>query len=413
MNKSWVNVSENSDFPIENLPYGIFKTNYNHSPRAGIAIGEFILDLSIVSDLGFFNDIDFDEGVFSKKYLNEFIAFGKEVHKKVRLHLINLLSENDKQLSIHAKDVLIRQSDAEMLMPIKIGDYTDFYSSEEHATNVGKMFRPDNPLMPNWKHLPVAYHGRSSSIVISGTPLHRPKGQARLNENEPPIFGACKNLDYELEMAFVVGKQTKLGESVSVKNAEDYIFGFVIFNDWSARDIQKWEYQPLGPFLSKNFGSSISPWIVTLDALEPFRTNSPVPSIPLLHYLQSEGERTFDIKFNVSIQPENGEREIIAQSNFKNLYWNISQQLAHHTVNGCNINVGDLMASGTISGGDPSSVGSMLELTEGGRKPITLKNGMERKFIDDNDTVTMNAFCEKEGLRIGFGEVKTKILPTL
>jgi len=295
---------------------------------------------------------------------------------------------------------------------VQIGDYTDFYSSEDHATNVGKMFRdPANALLPNWKHLPVGYHGRSSSIVISGTPIHRPNGQTKLDTEEVPTFGPSKRLDFELEMGFIIGKETQLGDTITTAQADDFIFGMVIFNDWSARDIQKWEYVPLGPFLAKNFGSSISPWVVTLEALEHFRTAGPKQDPKVLPYLEYTGEKNIDINLEVLITPENGTENTISQSNYKYMYWTMEQQLAHHTVNGCNVRIGDMMASGTISGPEENSFGSMLELTWGGKNPITLNDGTERKFINDGDTVTMRAYAQNEEIRVGFGEVKAKILP--
>jgi len=298
-------------------------------------------------------------------------------------------------------------------MPVHIPNYTDFYSSIEHATNVGKMFRdPANALLPNWKHLPVGYHGRASSIVVSGTEINRPKGQTKPADSDQPVFGASAQLDFELEMAFIINQNTEMGESISTQDAENAIFGMVVFNDWSARDIQSWEYVPLGPFLGKNFGSSVSPWVVTMEALEPFRTASPEQEPEVLEYLKFEGDKNYDINLEVYIQPENGEHNLVSESNYKHMYWNMAQQLAHHTVNGCNVEVGDMYASGTISGSDPKSFGSMLELTWRGQNPITLSNGEERKFINDNDTVTMKAWAEKEGLRVGFGEVSGKIIPT-
>ena len=301
-----------------------------------------------------------------------------------------------------------------MQMPIKVGDYTDFYSSMDHATNVGTMFRdPANALLPNWKHLPVGYHGRASSIIVSDTPFHRPKGQTKPADSDLPIFGPSKLMDFELEVAFVIGKETKLGETISTEEASNYIFGLALFNDWSARDIQTWEYVPLGPFLAKNFASTISPWIVTLDALEPFRTAGYKQEPKVLPYLKYKGEKNIDIQLEVFIQPENGEDNLICKSNYKFMYWTMEQQLAHHTSNGCNINICDLMASGTISGPTPDSYGSMLELSWKGTKPITLKDGSERKFINDNDTVTIRGFSEKHGVRIGFGEAKGKLLKSL
>jgi fumarylacetoacetase len=324
-----------------------------------------------------------------------------------------LLAENEelRDHSIRGK-VMVNRKEAEMLLPVKIGDYTDFYSSIEHATNVGAIFRdPDNALLPNWKHLPVGYHGRASSIIPSGVPIHRPKGQFKDPDMEKPAFGPSRRLDFELELAFITGKQTKLGDSISTSEAEDYIFGFVLFNDWSARDIQAWEYVPLGPFLGKSFASSISPWVVTIEALEQFRIEGPVQEPEVLDYLKYDRLGNFDLKLEVYIQPEGQKASKVTTSNFKYMYWNVAQQLAHHTVNGCNINVGDMMASGTISGKDETSYGSMLELSWKGTKAVKLETGEERKFIEDGDTVIMKGFGEKDGIRVGFGEVSAKVLP--
>ncbi|MGB0522312.1 MAG: fumarylacetoacetase [Flammeovirgaceae bacterium] len=407
--KSWVNVPQGSDFPIQNLPYGIFDDG--KGARAGVAIGQQILDLAAVAQKGGFDGIDLDTSVFSSATLNAFMACGKAIWTAVRERISTLLQEGS-DFQSHASEVLVAMADAKLLMPVQVGDYTDFYSSIEHATNVGMMFRgKDNALMPNWKHLPVGYHGRASSIVVSGTDLHRPKGQTMPPNAEKPVYGPSKRMDFELEMAFIIGKNTEIGETVSTADAEEHIFGFVLFNDWSARDLQKWEYVPLGPFLGKNFGSSISPWIVTLDALAPFRVASPEQDPAVLPYLQYEGEHNFDVNLQVAIQPEGEEASTICNSNFKYMYWNICQQLAHHTVNGCNIQVGDMMASGTISGKTPDSYGSMLELSWAGKNDIELEKGGTRKFIEDNDTVIMRGYCEKDGLRIGFGEVSGKILP--
>jgi len=308
---------------------------------------------------------------------------------------------------------MVNRKEAEMLLPVKIGDYTDFYSSMEHATNVGKMFRdPENALLPNWKHLPVGYHGRASSIIPSGVNIHRPKGQFKDPDMESPSFGPSRRMDFELELAFITGKSTKLGDSVSTDDAEDYIFGFVLFNDWSARDIQAWEYVPLGPFLGKSFASSISPWVVTMEALDQFRLEGPTQDPEVLPYLKCETPHSFDINLEAYIQPEGVKQASrVCRSNFKYMYWNIAQQLAHHTVNGCNINVGDMMASGTISGPTEDSFGSMLELSWKGSKPIKLDTGEERKFIEDGDTVILKGYSEKEGVRVGFGEVRSKLLP--
>jgi fumarylacetoacetase len=305
-------------------------------------------------------------------------------------------------------------NEIEMQLPVHIGDYTDFYSSKEHATNVGKMFRdPENALLPNWLHIPVGYHGRSSTIIPSGTPIRRPNGQTMPKGAEKPVFGPSKLLDFELEMAFITTDANAIGEPIAISEAENYIFGLVLFNDWSARDLQKWEYVPLGPFLGKNFASSISPWIVTLDALEPFRVPSPKQDPEPLPYLMQEGDHSFDIHLEVDITPQNEPATTITRSNFKYMYWTMAQQLAHHTVNGCKVNSGDMMGSGTISGPTPDSYGSMLELSWQGTKPVQLANSITRKFIENNDTVTLRGFCEKDGVRVGFGEIVTKILPPL
>jgi fumarylacetoacetase len=312
------------------------------------------------------------------------------------------------------KKLFLLQSDVQLHLPIAIGDYTDFYSSIEHATNVGMMFRdPENALLPNWKHLPIGYHGRTSSIVVSGENLHRPKGQVMPPNSDSPVFKESALVDFELEMGFIIGKNTTLGEKINTAEAENYIFGKVLFNDWSARDIQKWEYVPLGPFLAKNFGSSMSPWVVTLEALEPFRVQGPEQEPKVLPYLEYDGLKNYDIHLEVAIQPKNEVETIVSHSNFKYMYWNMSQQLAHHTSNGCNLKIGDLMASGTISGKEPNSYGSMLELSWGGKNPLTLKNGEKRKFIEDFDTVIMRGYCEKDSIRVGFGEVKSQLLPAL
>ena len=309
-------------------------------------------------------------------------------------------------------EALFDHSEVEMHLPVEIGDYTDFYSSEEHATNVGTMFRdPDNALLPNWKHIPVGYHGRSSSIVVSGVDIRRPMGQTKPDPEQPPIYGPTRLLDFELEMAFVTFDGKPMGEQISTAEAEDHIFGILLFNDWSARDIQKWEYVPLGPFLAKNFASSVSPWIVTLDALEPFRTEGPVQNPEVLPYLKYQGNKNIDINLEVAIETEGGQEKTVCQSNYKHLYWNMNQQLAHHTVNGCNIRCGDMMASGTISGSSPESYGSMLEITWRGSKPVQMPDGTERKFINDHDTVIMRGHCSAGDVRIGFGEVRTKVLP--
>ena len=412
--KSWVEVHPDSDFPIQNLPFGIFE--HKGYRRAGTAIGNMVLDLAGLQNHGFLNGLGLPERIFERSTLNTFLTLGKKMSRSLRDRLSILLQEDNEELKSHysVKSLLIPQSQVRMCMPVEVGDYTDFYSSEQHAFNVGSMFRdPDNALLPNWKHIPVGYHGRASSIIESGVPIHRPKGQQRPNDDEPPVFGPCKLLDFELEMAFITCGENSLGESISTENAEDHIFGMVLFNDWSARDIQKWEYVPLGPFLAKNFASSISPWIVTLDALEPFRISGPKQDPEVLPYLEYVGNKHFDINLEVAIQPEGTEEQVVTQSNFKYMYWNMAQQLAHHTANGCNIKTGDLYGSGTISGSDPSQFGSMLEISWRGTKPVPMKDGSERKFIQDGDTVIMRGFAKQKELRIGFGEVSTKVLPAL
>ncbi|MFN6088467.1 MAG: fumarylacetoacetase [Cyclobacteriaceae bacterium] len=412
--KSWVEVPAGSDFPIQNLPFGIFKTEYL-SPVAGVAIGDHVLDLVYLHENGFLDGLGVPVGIFNQRYLNDFIGLGKKKTREVRERISELLQHDNDELksNVAAREIaLIPMSEVEMQLPIRIPNYTDFYSSEEHATNVGTMFRdPKNALLPNWKHLPVGYHGRASSIVVSGTDIHRPKGQIKPLDSEIPLFCPSQKVDFELEMAFITCTETKLGSSISTKDAEEHIFGFVIFNDWSARDIQNWEYVPLGPFLGKNFGSTISPWIVTLDALQPFRVKGPDQFPQVLPYLVANGERNFDISLEVLIKPEQSDETTVSRSNFKYMYWNVNQQLAHHTVNGCNVQVGDLYASGTISGPSPGSFGSMLELTWNGQRPMHLADGTERKFINDGDTVVLRGHAEKDGVRIGFGECKGKILP--
>ncbi len=414
--KSFVQYSENSDFSIHNIPFGVAVFNKEYIACA-TRIGDLVVDLATLYDFGYFENIpELKENVFEAYTLNEFIELGKPITNQVRIEIQAFLLEGS-ALSQDEKTIescFYNLDQVEMMMPIHVQNYTDFYSSMEHATNVGKMFRdPENALLPNWKHLPVGYHGRASSIVVSGINFHRPKGQIKIAESTMPIFSPSQQLDFELEMAFILNKNTDLGESISTQEAEEAIFGMVLFNDWSARDIQSWEYVPLGPFLGKNFCSSISPWVVTLEALEPFRTTSPKQEPEVLDYLKFEGDKNYDIQLQVLLQPENGEENTISESNFKHMYWNMAQQLAHHTVNGCNVEVGDIYASGTISGTDPKSYGSMLELTWRGANPITLSNGQERKFLEDGDTVIMRGFGEKDGIRVGFGEVKGKVLPTI
>ena len=410
--KSWINYDKNSDFPIQNIPFGVFKTK-EEKVHIGTIIGETVISLSKLEELGYFKSTDLKHNVFQHNNLNLFLKQGKKIWRQVRDSLAILFDANNQELQKnkeHQKIILYRIKDVINIKPVEIGDYTDFYSSKDHAMNVGKMFRdPDNALLPNWLHLPVGYHGRSSSIVISGVDIQRPSGQILPKGEKIPIFSKSKLLDFELEMGFITGDGKDLGQSISTNEAEDYIFGLCLFNDWSARDIQKFEYVPLGPFLGKSFASSISPWIITLDALEHFRTKGEKQIPEVTEYLKYEGEKNYDINLEVILKTEQGNSTKISESNFKYMYWNMCQQLAHHTINGCNIKAGDLMASGTISGPTKKEYGSMLELSWGGTKELKLKNGEIRKFLLDNDTVIIRGFCVDKNIRIGFGEVANTI----
>lgn len=414
--KSWIEIPQNSDFPIQNLPFGIY-SDKNVKNHACSAIGDYVVDLYELAVSGLLKELNINKEVLNNPFLNEMIELGKPVTNALRERLSDLLNKDNTELQGNQSlfhNIFKKQQDVTMLMPVRVGDYTDFYSSMDHAINIGTMIRdPKNALMPNWKHLPVGYHGRASSICVSGHSFHRPKGQQKPADAELPVYGPSKLLDIELETAFVIGKSTKMGDTVSTAKADDYIFGMVLFNDWSARDIQTWEYVPLGPFLAKNFASTISPWIVTLEALEPYRTKGYIQEPKVLPYLEYSGDKNVDIKLEVYLTPEKGTANKIITSNYKYMYWTMEQQLAHHTVNGCNINVGDMMASGTISGPQPQEYGSMMELTWRGTKPITLNDGTERKFVNDNDTIIIKGYCEKDGVRIGFGDCTAKLLPAI
>jgi len=415
--RSFVPVPEGSDFPIQNLPYGVFRPAGGGAPRSGVAIGEHVLDLSVLEGAGLLTVTGADGPVFHRGSLNAFMALGRPAWKEVRARVHRLLREDEATLRDDdaVRDrALVRASEVEMVLPAEIGDYTDFYSSREHATNVGTMFRgKENALMPNWLHLPVAYHGRASSVIPSGVPVHRPQGQTKADDADVPSFGPSRLVDFELEMGFFVGPGTALGEPVPIDRAEEHIFGLALVNDWSARDIQKWEYVPLGPFLAKNFATTISPWVVSLEALEPFRTDGPAQDDPRpLPYLGTAAGGTFDIGLEVGIRPEGAsEAHRVCRSNFRYLYWTMAQQLAHHTVTGCNLRPGDMMASGTISGPDPESFGSMLEISWRGTKPVAMPDGSERKFLQDGDEVVMTGAAERDGVRIGFGECASRLLP--
>jgi fumarylacetoacetase len=410
MKRSFIRISQDSPFPIQNLPYGVFSFGAN-PPHIGVAIGEYVLDVSVLQQKGIIGG-----EYFQSASLNTFIRAGKAEWRRVRSLLQELLDEANPRLrddQALRREVLIPRDQVCMHLPVEIGDYTDFYSSKEHASNVGSMFRdPSNPLLPNWLHIPIAYHGRASSVVVSGTDIHRPCGQTKHESKALPSFGPSRLMDFELEVGCIIGKENRLGTPIPITEAHEYIFGMVLVNDWSARDIQTWEYVPLGPFLAKNIGTSISPWVVTMDALDEFRVPGPVQDPEPLPYLRSVGNWSFNIELEVGLKtPTMTEAATIAKGNFRSMYWNVCQQITHHTSNGCNLRVGDLLASGTISGADPHSFGSLLELTWRGTKPIPLPSGEERTFLRDGDTITMTGRAYGNGYTIGFGEVVGTVLP--
>lgn len=412
---SWIQIPATSEFPIQNLPFGIFSTPAR-DPRIGVAIGDYVLDLLAVSQHGLFDLLPLaDHTVFQATALNRFMAMGKPVCRQVRERVSQLLRNDNPEIRDQdelMRACLVKRNEVTMHLPVQVPNYTDFYASLDHATNVGMMFRgADNALPPSWKHLPQAYHGRASSIKVSGQPVFRPQGQTKAPEAPGPVFGPSRQVDFELELAFIAGRATENGSFVVADEADEYIFGLVLFNDWSARDIQRWEYQPLGPFLGKSFASTLSPWVVTLDALEPFRIPGPVQDPAVLPYLQYTGNRHLDLDLKVYLQPA-GQQEamLICHTNARHLYWNMNQQLAHQTSNGCNLEVGDLYASGTISGPDPESYGSLLELTWNGTKPLMLPDGSTRQFLEDGDCIIMRGYGERNGIRIGFGELRNQVV---
>lgn len=418
---SFVPVDPESDFPIQNLPYGVFESPADKQHHIGVAIGAHILDLHVLTSAGWFDRAPlFKEkaSAFLQTTLNQFMGLGKAHWSEARAFIGRVLSSEEAFLRDNEElrnRALVKQSDVRMVLPARIGDYTDFYSSKEHATNVGVMFRgKENALMPNWLHLPVGYHGRSSSIVVSGTPIRRPFGQLRPNDSEPPLWSVSKQLDFELETAFFVGSPNDLGHRIPIESAEDHIFGMVLMNDWSARDVQKWEYVPLGPFCGKNLGTTISPWVVTLEALEPFRCRGPSQEPTPLSYLQDDSSASYDINLQVHLKTaDHADSVVISRSNFNFLYWTMKQQLAHHTSTGCNMQPGDLCGSGTISGTEPDTYGSFLELAWKGTKPLALSHGVTRTFLQDGDTLTLTGHCQGEGFRIGFGQCSGVVLPAL
>ena len=413
---SFIDIAADSDFSIHNLPYGIFSDTVDGKRRAGVAIGEQVLDLSVLEAEGL---LSLDGGsYFDQPTLNAFIDSGRDNWTKARITIQTLLSNASETLRDNTdlqKKALFKQADVTMHLPVHVPGFTDFYSSKEHATNVGTMFRdPNNALLPNWTEMPVGYNGRASTVIVSGTDVIRPSGQLKPNADERPIFSPCKRLDFELETAFV-GKGNNIGQPIAVDDAAEHIFGMVLLNDWSARDIQKWEYVPLGPFNAKTFASEVSPWIVTMDALAPFKTSCPTQDPKPLAYLnEKDSDNSFDITLSVELLPENAdEATMVCETNFKYMYWSMAQQLTHHTITGCKVEVGDMMGSGTISGPTPDSYGSMLEIAWNATKPVTLKGGETRSFIEDGDTVIMKGYSEKDGIRVGFGEVRGKVLPAL
>ena len=413
--RSFVEVAADGPFPIQNLPYGVFSTRADPAPRVGVAIGDRVLDLAALESSGLLAPAP-GRRVFAARTLNGFVALGRSAWSATRARIAELL--RDDHPTLRGDDALRRRAlvplrEATLHLPLEIPGYTDFYSSREHATNVGSMFRdPKSPLLPNWLEVPVAYNGRASSVVVSGTPVRRPWGQVKPPGAERPVLAPSRKLDLELETALVVGVENELGRPVPVGEAEDHVFGMVLMNDWSARDVQQWEYVPLGPFNGKSFATSISPWVVTLDALEPFRVEGPRQDPQPLPYLRLPGRHAFDIALTATLLPAGGGAAIpICRTNFRHLYWSMAQQLAHHTVGGCNLRVGDLLASGTISGPTPDSLGSLLELTWNGARPLALPGGGARAFLEDGDEVAITGWCQGDGYRVGFGDVAGRVLP--
>jgi fumarylacetoacetase len=412
--RSFVDVEPTSDFPIQNLPYGVFSTKDGLAPRVGVAIGDYVLDLWELEQDG---RLDVGElGVFAGPTLNAFMALGPTVWSRTRARISELLRHDHSELRDNAELralALVPMADVKLHMPIQVAGYTDFYSSREHATNVGVMFRgKDNALQPNWLHMPIGYNGRASTVVVSGTKVRRPRGQLKPPSADMPSFGPCKRLDFELEMGFVVGQPSVMGEMLTEKQAEEMIFGFTILNDWSARDIQQWEYVPLGPFQAKAFATSISPWIVTREALEPFRVHGPAQDPAPLPYLKQQLPNNYDMMLDVSLRAAGmNEAMRICRANFKYMYWSSVQQLMHHASSGCAMNIGDVLGSGTISGPDKDSRGSLLEISWNGTEPVELPGGARRTFLEDGDSLAMRGWCQGHGYRVGFGEVEGTILP--
>jgi fumarylacetoacetase len=412
--RSFIPVDPASDFPIQNLPYGVFSTSDGLAPRVGVAIGDYVLDLWELEQ-----DSRLDVGplgVFSGSSLNAFMALGPKIWSKTRVRISELLRHDHPELRDNdelRQRALVPMADVKLQLPIAVSGYTDFYSSKEHATNVGVMFRgKDNALQPNWLHMPIGYNGRASTVVVSGTKVRRPRGQLKPPSADVPSFGPCKRLDFELEMGVVVGQASAIGEMLSEKQAEEMIFGFVILNDWSARDIQQWEYVPLGPFQAKAFATSISPWVVTREALEPFRVQGPTQEPQPLEYLRQSQPNNFDMQLDVALRAASMNKGLrISRTNFKYMYWSSVQQLVHHASSGCAMNVGDLLGSGTISGPEKDQRGSLLEISWNATEPIELPGGVKRTFLEDGDSLVMRGWCQGDGYRVGFGEVEGTITP--
>ena len=410
--RSIIPVDPSSDFPIQNLPFGVFSAN-GLAPRVGVAIGAYVLDLWVLAQESRIDVVE--PGVFAQPSLNAFMALGPGIWSKTRARISDLLRHDNPELRDDDElrsQALVPVADARLHMPFAIAGYTDFYSSKEHATNVGVMFRgEDHALQPNWLHMPIGYNGRASTVVVSGTPVRRPRGQLKPPTSDAPSFGPCKRLDFELEMGVVIGQPSVMGEMLTEAQAESMIFGFVLQNDWSARDIQQWEYVPLGPFQGKAFATSISPWVVTREALEPFRVAGPSQDPVPLHYLQQRNAQNYDIALDVGLRaPGINAAQTICRTNFKYMYWSSVQQLMHHASSGCAMNVGDLLGSGTISGPEKHQRGSLLEISWNGTEPIALDGGPERTFLEDGDQLIMRGWCQGDGYRVGFGAVEGTIV---
>ncbi|WP_322514507.1 fumarylacetoacetase [Rhodopseudomonas palustris] len=410
--RSFIDVKADSDFPIQNLPYGVFSTANNASPCVGVAIGDYVLDLAALQSAKL---LELPDGVFAQSSINAFMALGPQVWRTTRARISALLRHDSAELRDDAalrEQALIPMRDVKLHLPLRVEGFTDFYSSKEHATNVGTMFRDKtNPLLPNWLHIPIGYNGRASTVVVSGTKIHRPRGQLKPPSAELPSFGPCKRLDFELEIGVVVGQPSAMGTMLTEQQAEEMIFGFTLLNDWSARDIQQWEYVPLGPFQAKAFATSISPWIVTREALEPFRVHGPTQQPTPLPYLQQQGANNYDMALEVALRtPAMNAPARISATNFKYMYWSSVQQLVHHASSGCAMTIGDLLGSGTVSGPEKDQLGSLLELSWNGTEPVSLPGGESRGFLEDGDSLIMRGWCQADGYRVGFGEVEGTVL---